>query len=59
MRLDVDQTQRMVIERHDLIGGTKRYVVTDGQHESMCYEDELSSERDELRALNVVTTKEA
>lgn len=52
LRMSEDQRPMMVLERHELLGGSVRYVVSDGAIEKVCYSEELAIEEDILMKLN-------
>lgn len=44
LRMSEDQRPMMVLEKHELLGGSVRYVVSDGNTEKICYAEELAIE---------------
>lgn len=55
IKMESEQKEKMILSREEMIGGSIRYVITDGMHESICYEQELTTEKDVVKYLNSST----
>lgn len=58
LKTDLDQFERMVVERREVMGGSKSYLLSLGTEYSVHFEEEMALEADEMKRLGIGVQQE-